>query len=162
MRASFQPVADQETRVLILGSLPGEVSLQRGEYYANPQNQFWRLIGGVINQDFEKLPYRQRLDALLTAGFGLWDVIESAERVGSLDAQIRGYKANALSAFVGTLPKLSAVAFNGQRASKIGRKELGPVTHYELLTLPSSSPALARRFEHKQDRWLLIKAFLGS
>jgi double-stranded uracil-DNA glycosylase len=160
-KASFAAVADSQTRVLLLGSLPGEISLARAEYYAHPRNQFWRLMQTVIETPLDGLPYRTRLATLLAAGVGLWDVIQSAERVGSLDANIRDHRPNTLAAFAATLPALRAIGFNGGKAWEIGRKALGADGGYELIALPSSSPAHTMAFERKQAAWARLGAFLG-
>jgi hypoxanthine-DNA glycosylase len=81
-KVSFPPVVAPDTRVLILGSLPGERSLEEGRYYAHPRNLFWRLVGASIERDLEALPYEARLETLLTAGIGLWDTVASATRRG--------------------------------------------------------------------------------
>lgn len=79
-RRHFPAITDARTRILILGSLPGEASLKAGQYYAHPQNGFWRLVGGVIDVDLPALPYEARLAALLGAGVGLWDVVAVGKR----------------------------------------------------------------------------------
>ncbi|MDI6624169.1 MAG: DNA-deoxyinosine glycosylase, partial [Brevundimonas sp.] len=112
-KAGFAPVVDANTQLLILGSLPGDASLKAGQYYGHPRNAFWRLIGDVVGRDLAALPYEDRLTALKAAGVGLWDVIASAERPGSLDAAIRSPEAADLRGLVAELPKLRAVAFNG-------------------------------------------------
>ena len=99
---------------------------------------------------------------LLAAGVGLWDVIETARRVGSLDANIRGYRANTLGVFAQALPSLRAIAFNGAKASQIGRKALGDQDDYALVTLPSSSPAHAIAFEHKAAAWIQLRSCLDA
>src|SRR5690606_9026467 len=88
-KRAFDPVVDAETRLLVLGSLPGDASLRAGQYYGHPRNAFWRLMGGVTGRDLAALPYEARLVALQAAGVGLWDVVASADRPGSLDAAIR-------------------------------------------------------------------------
>ena len=153
-------MADANTRVLVLGSLPGEVSLLRRQYYANPRNQFWRLVGGVINVDFPP-SYEARLARLRAAGIGLWDVVGSARRVGSLDGAIREQDVNPLVDFTVGLPALKAVAFNGGTAFAIGRRELGGRTACRLIRLPSSSSANATSFEHKRAEWLSLRPFLS-
>lgn len=159
-KVSFAAVADARTRLLILGSLPGEASLSRGQYYAHPQNQFWRLAGAVTGRDLASLAYEARLAALLEAGIGVWDVIRSAERIGSLDANIKNHVPNALETFVAGLPALRAVGFNGAKASEIGRKQLAADAGPSLITLPSSSPAHAVPFERKLVEWMRLKPFL--
>lgn len=160
-KSAFPPVVSPQTRVLILGSLPGEASLAAGQYYAHPANQFWRLAGAVIGrEDLPALDYDARLSALLDAGIGLWDTVASALRSGSLDAAIRDAQHAALAELVSTLPRLRTVAFNGGTAARIGRRLLaaaGP----QLVDLPSSSPAYAAiPFAEKRSRWLILKDFL--
>ncbi|MDB5704711.1 MAG: DNA-deoxyinosine glycosylase, partial [Sphingomonas bacterium] len=120
VKRSFPPVADACTRLLILGSLPGERSLAEGHYYAHPQNQFWRLISGVIGRDLVALDYQARLVALLEARVGLWDVVASARREGSTDAAIRDHVGNDLPGLIRALPDLRAVGFNGATSFKHG------------------------------------------
>jgi hypoxanthine-DNA glycosylase len=156
--ASFAPVVDARVRVLVLGSLPGVESLRRGQYYAHPRNAFWRLIGAVAGRDLAALPYPGRLEALLAARVGLWDVIAAAERRGSLDAAIRAPEHADLRALVTGLPELRAVGFNGRTAAKLGRRQLGVLPDGPaLIDLPSSSPAhAAMPFAEKLARWSVL------
>lgn len=145
---------DVNTRLLILGSLPGDASLAKSEYYGHPQNKFWELVGGVVNVNLRTLPYEARLTCLLAHGIGLWDVIAEAERRGSLDVAIRNGKHNALMDLIGSLPALKTVAFNGAATAKIGRRQLASVTdQLVLFDLPSSSPANTAQFEQKAQAW---------
>lgn len=160
-KSSFPPEAGPRTRVLILGSLPGEISLARGQYYANRQNQFWRLIGHVIDVELTSLDYPERLAALDQAGVGLWDVVKTASRVGSLDQHIRAHAPNPLAEFAASLPGLKAIGFNGGTAWKIGSARFASGRGFELISLPSSSPAYTLAFERKQAAWAALKAFLG-
>ncbi|MFP6559816.1 DNA-deoxyinosine glycosylase [Paraburkholderia sp. B3] len=143
-KRSFPPVVDDETRVLILGSLPGEASLAQQQYYAHKQNRFWHLIGDVIGEDLPAMEYAQRLQALLAHRVGLWDVIAEARREGSLDSRIRDHAANDLAALVTSLPNLAAVAFNGGTAARLGMLALAECGRpLDFVRLPSSSPAYA-------------------
>ncbi len=160
VKRSFGPVADERTRLLVLGSLPGEESLARAQYYANPRNHFWRLIGAVIEADLAASPYEQRLDRLLQARIGLWDSVGSATREGSLDGNIRLQSANALRELAGGLPELRAIGFNGGTSARIGMKQLGEDPPWALLPLPSSSPAYTLPFERKREAWLRLRDFL--
>ncbi|MBC7158898.1 MAG: DNA-deoxyinosine glycosylase [Porphyrobacter sp.] len=159
-KSSFPPVIAPDTRVLILGSLPGERSLAERRYYAHPQNRFWQLVGTVIGRDLAALDYDARLAALLAARVGLWDVVGSARRSGSLDAAIREAQPNPLGALVASLPDLRAVAFNGATAARIGAALLasaGPA----LVPLPSSSPAYAAMpADEKARRWAVLRDYL--
>lgn len=160
-KASFAPVVDSNTRILILGSLPGEASLAAGRYYANPRNQFWRLVGAVIGRDPASLDYDARLVTLLDHGIGLWDAIGTATRKGSLDTAIRDVAPNALADLARTLPHLRAVAFNGAKAAAIGLPQLAGVKPVELVRLPSSSPAhAALSFDEKLAHWISLRKFL--
>lgn len=160
-KAGFPAIVDADTRVLILGSLPGEASLAAQQYYGNPRNAFWRLMEGVLDTPLVPLAYDDRLAALLARGVGLWDVIAEAERPGSLDAAIRDPAANDLLALIETLPNLQVVAFNGGTAAKLGGRLIGD--HVATLALPSSSPAhAARSFEQKAEAWNGLRVFLPT
>ena len=152
-RLGFSPVVDTDTRLLILGSLPGDASLKAAQYYAHPRNAFWPLISGVLGEDLAAQPYEQRLDRLKARGVGLWDVIASAERSGSLDAAIRSPEAADLRGLIGSLPRLRAVAFNGKLAAKLGRRIMGDVAGVRFIDLPSSSPAHAIPLTSKANVW---------
>ena len=159
-KCSFPPVLGPGVRLLILGSLPGEKSLQAGRYYAHPRNQFWRLAGDVIERDLPALAYDDRLRALLDAGVGLWDVVASATRQGSLDGNIRDHRTNPLAEIAGSLPMLRAVGFNGGTAAKLGSLALAGARDLALLPLPSSSPAYTLPYDRKREAWLRLREFL--
>lgn len=161
MHHCFPPVIREDTRLLVLGSLPGRASLAAGRYYAHPRNLFWRLIGEAIGRDIESLDYEARLAALLDAHVGLWDTVAAAVRPGSLDANIQLHEASDLQALLAALPKLRAIAFNGATAARIGRRELGPRDDLMLIDLPSSSPAYASLpYTKKAEAWRVLSAVL--
>ena len=161
LKRSFAAVTDSRTRVLILGRLPGERSLAAQEYYAHPGNRFWELVGAVVERDLRSLPYVPRLAALNAAGIGLWDVIETGRRDGSLDAAIRDETANDLAGLVATLPKLAAIAFNGQKAATVAARQRIDFGGRALVVLPSSSAAHASvSFTAKRERWLELRNYL--
>jgi len=162
LKRAFDPVVDARTRLLILGSLPGDASLKAGQYYGHPQNGFWRLMGGVIATDLVALPYAERLQALKAAGVGLWDVIARAERRGSLDGAIRKAEAADLNRLIADLPALRAVAFNGATAARIGRRSLTLPMAPELIDLPSSSPAFTRPLAEKADAWARLSIVIAG
>lgn len=160
LKRAFDPVVDANTRLLILGSLPGDASLKAGQYYGHPQNGFWRLVGGVAGLDLVALPYAERLEALKAAGVGLWDVIASARRPGSLDTAIRDVEVADLNRLFASLPALRAVAFNGGTASRLGRRALSLAAGIDLIDLPSSSPAYTRPLSEKAQAWSVLATFL--
>lgn len=156
----FPPVVNTDTRVLILGSLPGEASLAAGQYYAHPRNQFWPLLGSLLQLDLPALPYTQRLECLLQHGIGLWDVIAEARRRGSLDTAIRDSQHNDLQQLLASLPKLELVAFNGKTAGK--QAPSVAASGVATLILPSSSPALTLPFASKQAAWQALASYLPT
>lgn len=160
IKRSFPPVVDERTRVLVLGSLPGEESLARRQYYGNPRNHFWRLMSAVTGAELVPLRYDERLRALLGAGVGLWDTVGAATRRGSLDGAIRGHQPNPLPQLVARLPALRAVGFNGAKAAALGMKQLAAAQELALVALPSSSPAYTLSFEAKCAAWLQLRAYL--
>lgn len=155
-KLGFEPVVDRRTRVLLLGSLPGESSLAAQRYYAHPANRFWHLVGKAIGEDLATLDYEARLGLLLARGIGLWDTVDSAHRSGSLDSAIRAARPTDLSGLAVTLPALRMIGFNGAKSAALGRKAIG-TTDIALVDLPSSSPAYAAMpLAEKEKRWAVI------
>ncbi|WP_343521129.1 DNA-deoxyinosine glycosylase [Sphingomonas sp.] len=161
LKASFPPVVDPAVRVLICGSLPGDRSLAARQYYAHPQNQFWRLVSAVIERELVALPYPDRLAALLAAHVGLWDVVATAQRPGSTDAALAAIRRNDVAALAATLPDLRAIAFNGGAALKHGVRQLGAAAgRHAIVALPSSSPLHTIGFDAKLPAWLALRDHL--
>lgn len=145
----FPPRVGSRLRVLVLGSFPGERSLAAGEYYANPHNRFWRAMGEVTGVGAGDR-YAARLDALLRAGIGLWDVLGACERPGSLDQAIRrgSEVPNDLGDLVAAHPELRAILLNGRSVATLFHRFIVPRDLWDdagvaVLTLPSTSPAHA-------------------
>jgi len=149
------PVIAPDTRILILGSFPGAASLAAQQYYAHPRNQFWKLVGALVDEDLYGLPYNERLPRLLAHHFGLWDVLAACEREGSLDSAIRKPAANDFERLHKLCPQLKTVGFNGQASGKFAPQfeQAG----YRTVVLPSSSPAhMAISFSNKLEHWRLL------
>jgi len=162
VKVGLPPVARPDARLFILGSLPGDASLAAGRYYAHPHNQFWRLIGSVIGEELHRLDYEPRLERLAHHRIGLWDVIASARRSGSLDQAIREASHNAVDRLLHDFPALEAIAFNGATSSAIGRRLIGVGHGIALIDLPSSSPANTRPIAEKAANWARLRDFLGK
>jgi len=161
LKQGLAPIADSSTRLFILGSLPGERSLEEGRYYAFPTNQFWKLVGPVIGENLQAMDYDARLAALRAHGIGLWDVVNAARREGSGDQAIRDAKHNDIGGLRRDYPELKAIAFNGGRAAKDGLRLLAGVEGLNLLALPSSSAANARMaLAEKARAWAALGQFL--
>jgi hypoxanthine-DNA glycosylase len=151
----FPPVVAADTHTMVFGSFPGVASLSATQYYAHPQNQFWRLLGAVLDEPLPALPYDERLVRLLAHRIGVWDVLAACERTGSLDVAIRNASPNDFAALRRHAPSLRKVCFNGKTAGRFEAvmQEAG----YETLVLPSSSPAHAMlSFEQKLAVWRQI------
>jgi len=157
----FPPVSSPAARVLVLGSLPGRLSLERGEYYANPQNAFWKIVATRVR----KLPadYAGRVAALIEHRVALWDVLATATRSGSLDSKI-GEDAipNNFRAFFHIHPYIRLVCFNGATAAKFYERHVLPtLTNAQRAiardTLPSTSGAHAKlSLAKKAGRWSVL------
>jgi len=162
VKVGLAPIARADARLFVLGSLPGDASLAAGQYYAHPTNQFWRLLGLSLGEELQKLPYEQRLERLAERRVGLWDVIASASRPGSLDQAIRLAEHNQVEHLLRDFPELSAIAFNGSTAATVGRRLIGTAPrHIALIDLPSSSAANTRPFAEKAAAWARLHAFVA-
>ena len=161
VKFGLPPIAAKDARVFILGSLPGDASLSARQYYAHPTNQFWRLLGHAIGEQLHSLEYDDRLALLAERKVGLWDVIASARRPGSLDQAIRLAEHNRIAHLLDDFADLRAIAFNGTTASKAGRRLIGDSSEgITLLDLPSSSAANTRPFDEKAAAWSRLAEFL--
>ena len=145
---SFPPIAQRTARVLILGTMPGRVSLRERQYYAHPQNAFWRIVGGILGFD-PALAYPERVAAVQLAGVAIWDVLKACAREGSLDSAIDPASAvpNDVAGFLAEHPRIRRICFNGATAQalymKHVRPRLAPGSDVQYLRLPSTSPAHA-------------------
>jgi hypoxanthine-DNA glycosylase len=161
VKAGLPPIARSDARLFVLGSLPGDASLAARQYYAHSTNQFWRLLGNAIGEELQPLAYGQRLERLAERRIGLWDVIASAARRGSLDQAIRQAEHNGIAHLLHDFPDLRAIAFNGATAATAGRRLVGdPPAHVTLIDLPSSSAANTRPFSEKAVAWAVLREFI--
>jgi TDG/mug DNA glycosylase family protein len=145
---SFPPIESSIARVLILGTMPGRVSLRERQYYAHPQNAFWRIAGTIMGFD-PASPYAVRVALMRAAGIAIWDVLKSCTRQSSLDSDIVYSSAvpNDLPGFLGEHPQIRRICFNGAKAEALFARHVrprlaaDPDVHY--VRLPSTSPANA-------------------
>jgi hypoxanthine-DNA glycosylase len=157
-KRGFPPVVDARTRLLILGSLPGEKSLAVQEYYGNRQNRFWHFMTELLGADLVAMGYGERLDCLLRHGVGLWDVVAEASRKGSLDADLRDPRANDLLGLLEEFPRIDTLAFNGATAGRLGLRQLGRhAERFRIHVLPSSSPAHTLAPAEKMKQWRMLR-----
>lgn len=163
-KRGLRPVIWESSRVLVLGTLPGDESLRLKQYYANPNNQFWKILSEIYGESIEA-DYLKRLEFLRRRGVALWDVLRSAERPGSADSATKNAVANDFTNLVATPTGLKAIVFNGGEAKKLFRRHVEKsqptVASSSLLKvdLPSTSPAPGKHvlpLEEKVARWKLL------
>jgi hypoxanthine-DNA glycosylase len=161
---SLDPVVDDQSQVMVLGTMPGEESLRLQQYYANPRNQFWRIIYGVFDSDPEA-GYKQRLSYLLKKGIALWDVLSECERVGSSDSAIRNAKPNDFKEFLLQHQRIKCIALNGSTAADL----FANLITYKLpadidvIQLPSTSGTPGRYvkpYPEKVRTWSTLLSYL--
>jgi double-stranded uracil-DNA glycosylase len=161
-KQSFPPIVGAEPRVLVLGTLPGEESLRRQEYYAHPRNLFWPIVFGL----FGAAPapaYGDRLAFVLGRNIALWDVCASAHRRASADTTIRAEVPNTIDALLDRYPTIGAVAFNGSGARRLHDRHFARRPDRRYLALPSTSPAHARLgFAEKLACWTALRDCLSE
>jgi len=152
---SFAPIADSQSKILIMGTIPGKESLKMNAYYAHPQNAFWRIIFKLLDLPFST-DYKVRREMLLKNRIALWDVLKVCTRRSSLDNDIKMEEPNDLRAFLSTHPGISVIFFNGKVASKYFKKYFSDIS-LPNQALPSTSPAHVLKWEQKLEVWQVIK-----
>ena len=157
MKSGLTPIVNLNARILILGTLPGDKSIRQQQYYAHPQNQFWRILTDVYGEPFHET-YAERVALIARHDLAVWDVLRSADRAGSLDSKIQNAVPNEFGAFFARLNRLEAIAFNGQKASAlfnryIANSDHGPRCAFRTAVLPSTSPAYTLSFVDKVAQW---------
>lgn len=152
MPASFEPIINKESEMLILGSLPSVISLREEQYYANPRNQFWDIIFSVFDSEIS-YDYNLRKEFLLKNRIALWDVIAFAERKGSLDSAIKNEVPNRISKLLEEHPGIEKILLNGTAAEKYFRKYFKDILDsMECVRVPSTSPIPGRNIKSLNDK----------
>lgn len=162
---SLDPVIDSNSRVLILGTMPGVESLSKGQYYANERNQFWHIMSSVLNIEFPN-DYPRKINILKNHKIALWDVIHVCERVGSLDSNIKYEEPNDIESLLKNYPTIKLIVFNGSKAFKVFKKHIGfklfSRVDFERLPSTSATPGKnVKTFEEKVEDWSIIKNYIS-
>lgn len=158
---SFAPIADENARILILGSMPGQASLDAGQYYAHKRNLFWPIMAELLQFDVSA-SYEEKTAALRAAGIALWDVLQSCKREGSLDANIEHatLTVNNFAEFFCQHRQIRHVFFNGEKAASCFHRYVAKIDYPADLIcqrLPSTSPANASQsLAFKLQAWQRI------
>lgn len=140
LKTSFDPISNSETNVLILGTMPGDKSLELNEYYGHSRNKFWKIISTITNNDLP-LSYTDKKNLLVKTKIGIWDVAHKANRKGSLDNAIQDEEPNDLNSFISKHKNLKVIGFNGTKAEALFDRYFTRQTGIKYIALPSTSPA---------------------
>jgi hypoxanthine-DNA glycosylase len=155
---SFSPITSDQANILILGTMPGTKSLELNQYYGHAQNNFWKFMFTILKEDFSN-DYETRKALLQKNNIALWDVLQYCDRVGSLDSAIKNEIANDFETFLANHPNIKTILFNGQKAAAFFKKYVHLTKSYQLITLPSTSPANASKtFQSKLEEWKIISS----
>lgn len=150
---SFPYFINSNTEILILGTMPGLVSLAKQEYYANPRNHFWKIMYAI----FDALPtaetFEEKIQFILSNKVGLWDVLENCERKGSLDVHIKNQNENDFETLLSEFPFINKIIFNGKQSHAFFYKRFGQIEGITYYVMPSTSPANTMTFDDKLKIW---------
>jgi hypoxanthine-DNA glycosylase len=150
---SFPYFVNSNTEILILGTMPGLVSLAKQEYYANPRNHFWKIMLTL----FDAMPisevFEEKVQFLLSNKIGLWDVLRNCERKGSLDIHIKNQNENDFETLFNEFPTITKIIFNGKESHKYFLKKFGQIEGITYFVMPSTSPANTMSFDNKLKIW---------
>jgi double-stranded uracil-DNA glycosylase len=150
-KSGLPPVMDESTEILILGTLPGDISLATGQYYANPSNDFWKLVGEALGESLDDLSYENKLALLKANRIGLWDSFHTCFRPRSMDKDMTERQPNDFTILKSIAPNIRLICFNGKASTEPERSltSLG----YKTCHLPSSSGANRRNMAGRQNCW---------
>ena len=154
----LSPIVNCNTKVLILGSFPGEKSLQKKEYYTNIRNKFWVMMSDLLNLDLSSKTYTDKIRILLQHQIGLWDIVKSCHRIGSSDAAMKNIKPNKINKRLQKYPNIKVIVINGLINYKL-------FTKYQKVTvttkaMPSTSPRSRMSYKYKKKKWMQLLKYL--
>lgn len=150
---SFSPIVNSTTKLLILGTIPGNISLQQQEYYGNARNQFWKIMQPILGHSDTLLDYHSKIQLLQHHHIGLWDVVAACEREGSLDLNIKNPVVNDFVSFLKQYPTITTILFNGKAGYSLFFKKFGQIKGITYYVMPSTSPANTMSFDNKLKIW---------
>lgn len=153
IKKGLQPILNNSTKIMILGSLPSDESIKQQKYYAKSTNDFWKLLSQVLNVELSSMEYTEKIETLKNNDIGLWDVFKESIRKGSLDSEIKNEELNDFSILKKECPNLKLICFNGKKSG--GHEKLFN-EDYLTKVLPSSSGANRRNGEKRIQEWKAI------
>ena len=152
IKHTFEPIYNNQSKILILGSLPSVKSREQGFYYGHPQNRFWKVLAGILQCEVPTT-IEEKKQMLLDNHIAIWDVIDSCEIKGSSDSSIRNVVASDIASVLEKAP-ITHIYANGKTAGALYRKWVQPITQREIIDLPSTSPAnAAYKLETLIEHW---------
>ena len=159
---SFTPIINKNSKVLILGTMPGIKSLEESEYYGNKRNAFWSILFNLFNEEMTE-DYGKKKEFILKHKLALWDTLKQCYREGSLDSKIKNEAPNAIHTLITNYNSIKYIIFNGKGAEKFYKRYFKPIKEISYITLASTSPANAQKtFDQKLKEWAIIKEFLNN
>ncbi|WP_026713577.1 DNA-deoxyinosine glycosylase [Flavobacterium daejeonense] len=153
---SFPPFVNKETKILILGTMPGIASLEKQQYYAHPRNHFWKILFTILEKTVVSEIYEERIQLLTRNKIGIWDVLQNCERKGSLDIHIKNQQANDFEKLFEEYPAIKTIVFNGKESHRYFIKSFGKIKGITYHVMPSTSPANTMSFEKKLKSWSVV------
>lgn len=153
MITSFAPIVNSETKILILGTIPGITSLAKQEYYGHPRNHFWTILFRLL--DTMPIPdaFEEKVKTLQNHKIGLWDVLKNCKRQGSLDIHIKKPVENDFEGLLKQCPSINKIVFNGKESHRYFFKKFGQIQGITYFVMPSTSPANTMPLEKKFEIW---------
>ncbi len=133
--------------------MPGNISLLKKEYYANPRNHFWKIIYSIFNTTPIPDSFEEKINFLISNKIGIWDVLQNCERKGSLDIHIKNQKENDFEMLFKKYPEINTIIFNGKKSYSFFYKKFGQIDGINYHIMPSTSPANTITFEKKLQIW---------
>lgn len=151
----LEPIFDENSKILILGSMPSKKSREAKFYYAHLQNRFWKVLESIFKEKIE-----DKKEYILKHNLALWDVIYSCDITGSSDASIKNVEPNDISIILKRAP-IKAIFTNGKTAEKYYQKYIYPKTNIKSICMPSTSPAnCQKKFAELIQEWNIILDYL--
>lgn len=155
-KIAFPPIVDKDSRILLLGTMPGEESLRLQQYYGHKSNQFWKILFTLFNKPFFS-DYEERKKLVKDNNIALWDVLSSCEGEGSADSCIKNEAANDFESFFAAYPQIKVIFFTSAKAAEFYKRYIGFDDSRTYHTLPSPSSAYAKmRLKEKIEKWKVL------
>lgn len=161
-KIAFDPIVNENSRVLILGTMPSEESIRKQERYGHKSNQFWKIVFTIFERPLPE-NYKEKNDLLIEKKVAIWDVLESCEGKGSLDSSIKNEKPNDFKKFFKKYPQIKYIFFTSKKAEEFYKKYVGFDEKRQYITLPSPSSANARmHLEEKIEKWKIFADIVNT